>query len=204
MDLAGWLRVCPIVAILRGIEPKDAEPICAALEHEGIAIVEVPLNSPRALESIAILARTFGTRMLIGAGTVTKATEVTDVASQGGQLIVTPHADIAVVRKAKEAGLITIPGCFSPTEAFALIDAGADAIKLFPAEVLGVPMLKALKAVLPKPAHMIPVGGIHAGNIPEWMAAGAIGVGAGTSIYLPGDGVAEVRRKAKALIAAVA
>lgn len=204
MDLTGWLRVCPIVAILRGIEPKEVESICAALEREGIAIVEVPLNSPNALESIAILSRTFGNRMLIGAGTVTKAVQVADVAARGGHLIVTPNADTATVRKSKEAGLLVIPGCFTPTEAFELLDAGADAIKLFPAEVLGTPMLKSLRAVLPKSAGMIPVGGINAENILEWMAAGAVGVGVGTSIYRPGDDVAVVQHKARALMTAVA
>jgi 2-dehydro-3-deoxyphosphogalactonate aldolase len=204
MDLTGWLRVCPIVAILRGIEPKEVESICSALESEGIAIVEVPLNSPNALESIAILSRTFGDRMLIGAGTVTKAGQVADVAARGGHLIVTPNAHTAIVRTSKETGLLVIPGCFTPTEAFELLDAGADAIKLFPAEVLGTPMLKALRAVLPKSAGMIPVGGINAENIPEWMAAGAVGVGVGTSIYRPGDDVAVVQHKARALVTAVA
>lgn len=204
MDLAGWLRVCPIVAILRGIEPTEVESICAALEREGIVIVEVPLNSPNALESIAILSRTFGNRMLIGAGTLTKAVQVADVAAEGGQLIVTPNANTAIVRTSKEAGLFVIPGCFSPTEAFELLDAGADALKLFPSEVLGIPMLKALRAVLPKSAGIIPVGGINAENIPEWMAAGAVGVGVGTSIYRPGDGVAVVQHKARALMKAIA
>ena len=204
MDLTGWLRVCPVVAILRGIEPKEVESICAALEREGIAIVEVPLNSPNALESIAILARTLGSRMLIGAGTVTKAEQVADVAAQGGHLIVTPNANPTIVQMSKEAGLLVIPGCFTPTEAFELLDAGADAIKLFPAEVLGTPMLKSLRAVLPKSAGIIPVGGINAENILDWMAAGAVGVGVGTSIYRPGDDVGAVQHKAMALMTAVA
>lgn len=203
MYLAGWLDVCPIVAILRGIRPQEAEPICAVLEREGIAIVEVPLNSPNALESVEILSRVFGDRMLIGAGTVTKAAQVAEVAARGGRLIVTPIADLAIVDASKQARLITIPGFFNPTEAFALLEAGADAIKLFPSEVLGIPMLKALKPLLPETAKIIPVGGINAENVQEWMTAGAAGVGVGTSIYVPGDSEAKVQVKARALMATI-
>jgi 2-dehydro-3-deoxyphosphogalactonate aldolase len=203
VDLSAWLKRCPIVAILRGINPSEAEPICRVLEKVGIAIVEVPLNSPAALESIAILSHTFGSRMLIGSGTLTDPQQVAEVAAAGGQLIVTPHADTAIVRAAKAGGLFAVPGFFNPTEAFALLQAGADAVKLFPSEVLGVPMLKALKAVLPKTAIVIPVGGIDAKNIGSWMAAGALGVGAGSSIYKPGDTPETVEAKAKALMDAV-
>ena len=203
MDLSTWLKQCPIIAILRGIKPDEAESICSALEKAGIVIVEVPLNSPDALESIAILSRVFGSRMLIGAGTLTDPKQVAEVAAAGGQLIVTPHADTAIVRAAKAAGLFAVPGFFNPTEAFALLQAGADAIKLFPSEVLGVLMLKALKAVLPKNAIVIPVGGIDAERIAPWMAAGALGVGAGSSIYKPGDTAGTVEAKAKALVGAV-
>ena len=203
MDLSTWLKQCPIIAILRGIKPDEAESICSALEKAGIVIVEVPLNSPDALESIAILSRVFGSRMLIGAGTLTDPKQVAEVAAAGGQLIVTPHADTAIVRAAKAAGLFAVPGFFNPTEAFALLQAGADAIKLFPSEVLGVLMLKALKAVLPKNAIVIPVGGIDAERIAPWMAAGALGVGAGSSIYKPGDTAGTVEAKAKALVDAV-
>ena len=203
MILAEWLRVCPVIAILRGIKPEEAEPVCAVLESEEIAIVEVPLNSPNALESVAILSRAFGDRMLIGAGTVTKALQVAEVSARGGQFIVTPNANTAVVRTSKEAGLSVAPGFFTPTEAFELLDAGADAIKLFPSEVVGISMLKALRAVLPTSADTIPVGGIDAGNIAEWMATSAVGVGVGTSIYRPGDGVTEARHKTRALMAAI-
>lgn len=204
MILAEWLRICPVIAILRGIEPEEAEPICAALGEEGIAIVEVPLNSPNALESVALLSRAFGNRMLIGAGTVTRASDVEEVSARGGQLIVTPNANRAVVRRSKEIGLQVTPGFFTPTEAFELLEAGADAIKMFPSEVLGISMLNALRAVLPKSAGVIPVGGVNAGNISEWLAAGAVGVGVGTSIYRPGDDAAMVRFKARELLAAIA
>jgi 2-dehydro-3-deoxyphosphogalactonate aldolase len=185
---------------LRGIKPEEAESICAALEEAGVVIVEVPLNSPNALSSIAILSRVFGDRMLIGAGTLTDPRQVAKVAASGGRLIITPHADTAIVRAAKVADLFAVPGFFNPTEAFALLQAGADAIKLFPSEVLGIPMLKALQAVLPRNTIVIPVGGIDAKNINLWMAAGALGVGVGSSIYKPGDAAAVVGAKAKALV----
>jgi 2-dehydro-3-deoxyphosphogalactonate aldolase len=203
LDVKAWLQRCPLVAILRGVQPAEAESICSALEKAGICIVEVPLNSPRPLESIAILSRSFGSRMLIGAGTLTEPSQVGEVASAGGRLIVTPHADTAIVRAAKAAGLFAIPGFFNPTEAFALLQAGADAIKLFPAEVLGTPMIKALRAVLPKSAIVIPVGGVDAQQIAPWMAAGALGLGIGSAIYKPGDDARIVEAKAQALVAAV-
>ena len=203
MDLNVWLRRCPIIAILRGIKPDEAESICATLEEAGIAIVEVPLNSPNALSSISILSRVFGNRMLLGAGTLTDPKQVADVSAAGGRLIVTPHADTTIVRAAKAAGLFAVPGFFNPTEAFALLHAGADAIKLFPSEVLGTPMLKALLAVLPKDTIVVPVGGVDAEGIANWMTAGALGVGVGSSIYKPGDSVEVVAKKAKSLVEAV-
>jgi len=203
LDVKAWLERCPLVAILRGIQPAEAESIGFALERAGVSILEVPLNSPSPFESIAILSRKFGHRLLIGAGTLTKPTQVAEVAAAGGRLIVTPHADLAIVRTAKDAGLFAFPGFFNPTEAFALLEAGADAIKLFPAEVLGPPMLKALRAVLPKSAIVIPVGGVDAKQVGPWMAAGALGLGVGTSIYKPGDDARIVEAKAQALMEAV-
>jgi 2-dehydro-3-deoxyphosphogalactonate aldolase len=203
MDLRAWLEQCPLVAILRGVQPSEVESIGSALQRAGICIVEVPLNSPRPLESIAVLSRSFGSRMLIGAGTLTDPLQVGEVAAAGGRLIVTPHADPAIVRAAKQAGLFAAPGFFNPTEAFALLQAGADALKLFPAEVLGPPMLKALRAVLPSSAIVIPVGGVGAAQVAPWMAAGALGLGVGSSVYKPGDDAAKVHAKAQALVAAV-
>jgi 2-dehydro-3-deoxyphosphogalactonate aldolase len=164
--------------------------------------VEVPLNSPSPLESISHLSRRFGDRMLVGAGTVTEPQQVAQVAEAGGRLIVTPHADTAVVQAAKAAGLYAVPGFFNPTEAFALLRAGADALKLFPAEVLGTAMLKALLAVLPGATMVLPVGGIDAEKIAPWMEAGASGVGAASSIYKPGDDAKTVTAKARALVGA--
>ncbi len=203
MDVKAWLARSPLVAILRGVQPAEVESICSALERADISIVEVPLNSPLPLESISILSRSFGDRMLIGAGTLTTPSQVEEVAAAGGRLIVTPHADTAIVRAAKPAGLFACPGFFNPTEAFALLDAGADALKLFPAEVLGPPMLKALRSVLPPSAMVIPVGGVDASQIAPWMAAGALGLGVGSSIYKAGDDAAVVEIKGRALVAAV-
>lgn len=203
MDVRAWLERCPVVAILRGVRPAEAESIGFALERAGICIVEVPLNSPNPFDSISILSQTFGSRMLVGAGTLTHASQVEEVAAAGGRLIVTPHADTSIVRAAKEAGLFALPGFFNPTEAFALLQAGADGIKLFPAEVLGPPMLKALLAVLPKSTIVIPVGGVDAQQVAPWMAAGALGLGVGSSIYKPGDDARTVEGKAQALVNAV-
>jgi 2-dehydro-3-deoxyphosphogalactonate aldolase len=201
--LREWISRCPLIAILRGIRPNEVESIGAALEEAGIAIVEVPLNSPDPLQSIGTLACAFGNRMLVGAGTLTDPAQVTEVASAGGRLIVTPHADLDIVHAAKQADLLSVPGFFNPTEAFALLKAGADAIKLFPAEVVGPSMLKALKAVLPKDALVIPVGGIDKQSIGSWMAAGASGFGAGSSIYKPGDDAKTVKQRATVLVDAV-
>jgi 2-dehydro-3-deoxyphosphogalactonate aldolase len=204
MDLNAWLERAPIIAILRGVRPDEAEPIVAALEEEGIRIAEVPLNSPEPFDSIARLARRFGERMLIGAGTVRRPDEVRRIADSGGQLIVTPHADVAVVRAAKQAGLLAAPGFLSPTEAFALLDAGADALKLFPAEAVSPAVLTAIRAVLPNGTPVIPVGGMAAATLAPWRRAGAAGFGVGSSIYKPGDGPAQVREKARVLMAALA
>ncbi len=203
MDIRAWLERCPLVAILRGVQPGEVESIGAALERAGVSIIEVPLNSPSPIESIAILSRMFGDRMLIGAGTLSHSSQVSEVAAAGGKLIVTPHADTAIVRTAKRAGLFALPGFFNPTEAFALLEAGADAIKLFPAEVLGPPMLKALRAVLPRQTIIIPVGGVDVQQVAPWLDAGALGLGVGSSIYKPGDDARIVEAKAQALMAVV-
>jgi len=202
-DMKVWIARCPIIAILRGIKPAEVEAIGNALEEAGIRIVEVPLNSPNPLESIGILSHVFGERMLVGAGTLTDPTQVAQIKNAGGRLIVTPHADVSIVRAAKDLSLFAVPGFFNPTEAFALLKAGADAIKLFPAEVLKPPMLKALKAVLPIGTMVVPVGGIDEKSIAPWRAAGASGFGAASSIYKPGDDAKTVFRKARLLLDAM-
>jgi len=204
MGLTDWLGRCPLIAILRGVRPDECEAIVAALETAGITIVEVPLNSPRPFDSIERLARGFGGRLLIGAGTVMTRSEVAAVADAGGRLLVTPHADPALVRAAKSHGLLACPGFFTPAEAFALLAAGADAIKLFPAEAASPAMLRALRAVLPAGTAVLPVGGIDAASIPAWRAAGAAGFGIGSAIYQAGDGPETVAAKARTLLAALA
>ena len=203
MELSRYLARCPLIAILRGVRPEEAEPICAALEDSGFAIVEVPLNSPNPMDSIARLARRFGDRLLIGAGTVMTAAQVGAIAAAGGRLIVTPHADPAVTRAAKEHGLLAVPGFFTPAEAFSMLAAGADALKLFPAEGASPAMLRALRAVLPAGTQVLPVGGIDARNIPAWRAAGAAGFGIGSAIYKPGDTPDIVAAKARSLLVAL-
>jgi 2-dehydro-3-deoxyphosphogalactonate aldolase len=204
VELTGWLTRCPLIAILRGVKPDEALAIGQALEGQGIAIVEVPLNSPRPIDSIARLAREFGERLLIGAGTVMTAVQVEEIAAAGGQLVVTPHADPVVTRAAKQLGLLAVPGFFTPAEAFAMLAAGADALKLFPAEGASPAVLRALRAVLPAGTAVLPVGGIDASNMAAWSVAGAAGFGIGSAIYRPGDSPETVGAKAHALVAALA
>jgi 2-dehydro-3-deoxyphosphogalactonate aldolase len=185
------------------VKPDEVVAICAALEGQGIAIVEVPLNSPQPMESIALLARAFGERLLIGAGTVMTEAQVTEIAAAGGRLIVTPHADAAIVRAAKGQRLLAVPGCFTPTEAFAMLAAGADALKLFPAEAASPAVLRALRAVLPPGTAVLPVGGIDASNMAGWQAASAAGFGIGSAIYKPGDSPETVAAKAHGLVSAL-
>jgi 2-dehydro-3-deoxyphosphogalactonate aldolase len=199
MGLNPFLARCPLVAILRGVRPDEVEAIAATLEAHGIAIVEVPLNSPQPLDSIGRLAREFGDRLLIGAGTVMTPAQVAEIAAAGGRLIVTPHADGAIVRAARQHGLLAVPGFFTPAEAFAMLAAGADALKLFPAEGSSPAVLRALRAVLPSGTAVLPVGGIDGSNMAAWRAAGAAGFGIGSAIYKPGDSAAVVGAKAAAL-----
>ena len=203
MDVAGLLTACPLVAILRGIRPDEAEAVGDALVDAGLRIIEVPLNSPDPFDSISRLARRYGPEVLIGGGTVMRAADVDRVAEAGGRLIVTPHADPTLVRAAKAHGMAAIPGFFTPAEAFALLDAGADALKLFPAEAGSPAMLRAVRAVLPPGTMVLPVGGMDADSMGAWRDAGAAGFGIGSAIYRPGDTAAIVADKAAILLAAV-
>lgn len=204
MTLAGWLARCPFVAILRGLRPEDSEAVGDALVEAGVTVLEVPLNSPEPLESIRRLSARFGDRALVGAGTVMTETQVAEVAEAGGRLLVTPHADPALVRAAKARGMLAAPGFFTPAEAFSLLAAGADALKLFPAEAASPAVLKALLAVLPAGTALLPVGGMSAETIGPWRAAGAAGFGIGGSLYKPGDAPGVVGERARALRAALA
>lgn len=203
MGLIERLARNPLVAILRGVRPDEVEAIGAALVAAGIGVIEVPLNSPEPFDSIARLVRGFGDRALIGAGTVMRVADVDRLAEAGGQLVVTPHAAPELVRAAKAHGMQAAPGFFTPAEAFALLDAGADALKLFPAEAASPAVLRALRAVLPPGTAVLPVGGMDAGSIPAWREAGAAGFGIGSALYKPGDDAAAVAAKAASLMRAL-
>jgi 2-dehydro-3-deoxyphosphogalactonate aldolase len=192
-----WLHPLPLVAILRGLRPDEAVEVGGALAGAGFRILEVPLNSPDPCASIRRLVDELGDGYLIGAGTVLDPARVRDVADAGGRLIVMPHADTAVIRAAKQAGLLCVPGVATPTEAFAALAAGADALKLFPAEQFAPAVLKAWRAVLPKDIAVLPVGGIAPDNMAPWLAAGAAGFGIGSSLYAPGRPAADVAARAR-------
>jgi 2-dehydro-3-deoxyphosphogalactonate aldolase len=200
--LARHFADLPLIAILRGVTPAEAPAIGTALVEAGFRIVEVPLNSPEPLASICGLVAAIGERATVGAGTVLSAAEVEAVAASGARLVVSPNTDAAVIRAAKAAGLATAPGVATPTEAFAAISAGADLLKLFPAETLGPATLKAWRAVLPRDTPLVPVGGVTPENVAAWRAAGAAGLGLGSAIYSPGMTAAEVGSRARAFVAA--
>lgn len=192
----------PVVAILRGIRPDEAVEIGAALVEAGIRLIEVPLNSPDPLSSIARLADAFGDAHLIGAGTVLSAQAVDAVADAGGKLIVTPNSDAAVIRRAVERELVAMPGFATPSEAFIAIGAGATRLKLFPATGFGPAYLKAVRDVLPAHIGCWAVGGTGAANIGDWLGAGAQGIGVGGALYRPGDSAETVGAKARELVMA--
>lgn len=194
---------CPLVAILRGVTPGEAESIGAALIEAGIRIIEVPLNSPDPLDSIARLARCFGKEALIGAGTVLNRADVNRVAEAGGRLIVSPGTDAEVITAAVAAGLVSAPGYFSPSEGFTALKAGAHALKLFPAEAAPPAVVKAQRAVLPKAIPLIVVGGITPDGMAAYCAAGADGFGLGSALYAPGMTASDVAARARGFIAAL-
>jgi 2-dehydro-3-deoxyphosphogalactonate aldolase len=201
--LQHYLDECPLVAIIRGVTPDNAEAIGDALYEGGIRIIEVPLNSPDPLTSIGLLARRFGDRVLVGAGTVLTAEDVRKVKDVGGRIIVSPDTNIEVIAAAAEAGLVSSPGYFTPSEAFAALRAGAHVLKLFPAEGASPSVLKAQLAVLPRGVRVMAVGGIKPDNMQPWLDAGAIGFGLGSGLYKPGQSAAETLAKARAYVAGV-
>ena len=196
-----FLDLCPLVAILRGVTPDEVEAIAAAIFDAGIRIIEVPMNSPDPLASIERLAATLGDRALIGAGTVLDPDQVAEVQSAGARLIVSPNTNPAVIRATVAAGLIASPGFFTPSEAFAALEAGAHALKLFPAEAATPAVIKAHKAVLPQHIPLVVVGGVRPDSMQPWFDAGADGAGLGSSLYVRGQSPAITTEKARAFVA---
>lgn len=192
----------PLIAILRGITPPEAEAVTAALIAAGITKIEVPLNSPDPFDSIGRMARVFGDDALIGAGTVLSTADVGRVAQAGGRLIVSPNCDPRVIVATKTAGLQSWPGVMTPTECFAALKAGADGLKIFPASLIGPDGIKAIRAVLPKGTQVYAVGGAGSSNFAIWIAASADGFGMGTALYQPGLTPAEVGSRARDIVAA--
>jgi 2-dehydro-3-deoxyphosphogalactonate aldolase len=192
----------PLVAILRGLEPTQAQAVGEALLESGFRTLEVPLNRPGALQCIEILSRILPADALVGGGTMLTVADVNAVHAAGGRLMVAPNCDVRVITRARELDMLCAPGVVTPSEAFAALQAGAQALKIFPADVLGHGGLKALKSVLPPDTEVWPVGGITPDNMAGWMHAGATGFGIGSQLYAPGNSINELRAKAAQYIAA--
>ena len=195
------MQALPLVAILRGLSPAEAADVGDAIVEPGFRLLEVPLNSPQPLESIALMRQRFP-NALVGAGTVLDANQVREVHAAGGELIVSPNFNAEVIREAARLGMVCLPGVMTPTEAFGALAAGATGLKLFPAELASPAVVKALLAVLPAGTPVMPVGGISPDNMGTWRAAGAAGFGIGSSLYKPGKSAAAVREDAQRFVAA--
>jgi 2-dehydro-3-deoxyphosphogalactonate aldolase len=195
------MRELPLVAILRGLTPAEAGDVGDAIVEPGFRLLEVPLNSPQPLESIALMRKRFP-QALVGAGTVLGAQQVREVHAAGGELIVSPNFNAEVIAEAVRLGMVCLPGVMTPTEAFGALAAGATGLKLFPAELASPAVVKALLAVLPAGTPVMPVGGISPTNMAEWRAAGAAGFGIGSSLYKPGKQATAVREDADRFVAA--
>ena len=191
---------CPLIAILRGIRPEEVEPIAEVLVEAGFTLIEIPLNSPDPLTSLDRLAAVVGDDIMVGAGTVLRRAQVADVRNASGQMIISPNADLNVIHAAAEAELVSLPGVATPSEAFAALDAGASALKLFPAESFSPAVLRAWRAVLPPETRVLPVGGITPETMKPWVDAGAAGFGLGTSLYKPGMDVQAIKERAAAFM----
>ena len=193
----------PLLAILRGITPPEALPVGKALVEAGFSILEAPLNSPEPYDTIRQLADAHGESCLVGAGTVLTPEQVQRTADAGGRIVVSPNFNAEVVRATKRLGMISCPGVFTPSEAFAALDAGADCLKIFPGDAIAPKFIKAIRAVLPASARIVVTGGVGAANLAEFMAAGADGAGIGSALYKPGRPASEVGIVAAQLVAAV-
>ncbi len=192
-----------LIAILRGIKPSEVIDVSEALIRTGITKIEVPMNSPDALDSVAALVKTFPKDVLIGAGTVLEVHQVKALADIGAHMVISPNCNPDVICATKKLGMYSFPGVFTPTECITALQAGADALKLFPASLLGVSGFNAIKAVLPEKTKFYPVGGVGPTSFSEWLAAGVTGFGIGSAIYKPGDSANEVEVKAREIVAAL-
>ncbi|WP_375288298.1 2-dehydro-3-deoxy-6-phosphogalactonate aldolase [Sphingomonas sp.] len=192
----------PLIAILRGLRPEEAEDVGEALVEAGFTLIEVPLNSPDPLVSIERLARRLEGRAVLGAGTVLRVADVAAVEAAGGTMVISPNANLEVIRATAAAGMVSLPGIATPTEAFAALEAGANALKLFPAEAASPAVLKAMRAVLPTGTRVLPVGGIAPDTMAPWRAAGAAGFGLGSALYTTGLSAEEVGARARAFVSA--
>ncbi|GGP00854.1 2-dehydro-3-deoxy-6-phosphogalactonate aldolase [Stakelama pacifica] len=199
-NLQSAMTRCPLVAILRGVRPDEVEAITGALIDNGFSMIEVPLNSPDPLTSIERIARRFGDDALIGAGTVLKSGDVRAVANAGGKLIVSPNTDVEVIATAADSGMVSLPGYFTPSEAFAAIYAGAAGLKLFPAEAASPQVMKAQRAVLPADMPLFVVGGVTPDTMAQWHGVGANGYGIGSALYKPGVTPDEIGARARAFV----
>jgi 2-dehydro-3-deoxyphosphogalactonate aldolase len=202
-DLKRRLDECPLVAIIRGVTPAEAEAVGNAIFEAGIRIIEVPLNSPEPLKSIETLARSLGERAMVGAGTVLDAADVARVRDAGGRIIVSPSTFTPVIEATAAAGMVSSPGFYTPSEAFEALRAGAHSLKLFPAEAASPAVVKAMLAVIPRDVPLIVVGGVKADNMRPWIEAGAAGFGLGSGLYKPGQSAAETGAKARAYVEGV-
>ena len=194
---------CPLVAIIRGVTPAEATGIAQTLFDSGIRIIEVPLNSPDPFDSIRIISGLVGDTALVGAGTVLDPADVRRVKDAGGRIVVSPNMNPAVIEATVAAGLVSSPGVFTPSEAFAALESGAQALKLFPAEAASPKVVKAIRAVLPREVPLIIVGGVTPDSLPGWLDAGASGFGLGGGLYKPGQSADETRTKSRAYVEAL-
>jgi 2-dehydro-3-deoxyphosphogalactonate aldolase len=200
-SLNRYLAECPLIAIARGIKPEEADAIGDAIYEGGIRIIEVPLNSPDPLNSIERLAKRFGDKVLVGAGTVLHAADVGRIRDVGGRIVVSPDTNVEVISATAAAGLVATPGYFTPSEAFAAIRAGAAGLKLFPAEAATPAVLRAQLAVIPKEVPIMVVGGVKPDSMRPWLEAGAAGFGLGGGLYKAGQSAEETLEKARAYVA---
>jgi len=191
-----------LIAILRGVKPEEAVEIASLLVEAGFSKIEVPLNSPEPIHSIGLIVDAFGDKALIGAGTVLTIAQVEAVASTGAKLVVSPNANSAVIARTRELGMSSYPGVLTPTECFSALEAGANGLKLFPADILGAGGVKAICAVLPTETQLYAVGGVATDNLQAWRNAGILGFGIGSSLYKPGIAMRDLQQRAEQLVSA--